>query len=370
METPHPTPVLLDPGTDRALGFSWELRSRFDLPESVFVELLNREGLRHLRLERYSLPSEREASVDGLGDIVITRRTERGVWSVVRLAEGAVALVEISRGSATVEVAAADRSMVDGRCRDLADQLGACEEAEDEVPVTFWALGSHGPKSARRRIKAPSWSEMTANYEQSTGLDVAKLITSRVPSGGRLILWHGEPGTGKTNALRALARVWSDWCSTHFVTDPEAFLGSGTSYLLDVLTSDSSSMDPQTPSWKMVVLEDAGELLTADAHERTGQALSRLLNVTDGLLGQGMQVIVLVTTNEPLRKLHPAIQRPGRCWKEIEFLPLSEHEANQWLAAHDSGTRVTQPVAIADLYAVLRGREPKLRPAFGFGAAS
>ena len=62
-----------------------------------------------------------------------------------------------------------------------------------------------------------------------------------------------------------------------------------------------------------MVLEDTGELLAEDAHTRTGQALSRLLNVTDGVLGQGMNTIVLVSTNEPLGRLHPAIRRAGRC---------------------------------------------------------
>lgn len=118
----------------------------------------------------------------------------------------------------------------------------------------------------------------------------------------------------------------------------------------------------------MVVLEDAGELLSVDAHERTGQALSRLLNVSDGLLGQGTNVIVLVTTNEPLRSLHPAVTRPGRCWRTIEFEPLSVDEANGWLAAHDSAARVARPVTLAEVYEVLRGREPEVRRPFGFGA--
>jgi ATP-dependent 26S proteasome regulatory subunit len=153
-------------------------------------------------------------------------------------------------------------------------------------------------------------------------------MAAQVPSAGRLILWHGAPGTGKTSALRALARVWSDWCATHFITDPGQFLGQGTAYLLDVLTASPSRRKKPSILWNMVVLEDTGELLTVDAHERTGQALSRLLNVSDGLLGQGMNVITLVTTNEPLGCLQPAVTRPGRCWRAIEFQPLNEKQAS------------------------------------------
>lgn len=40
--------------------------------------------------------------------------------------------------------------------------------------------------------------------------------------GGKLVLWHGEPGTGKTYALRTLAWEWRDWCDFHYVIDPQA----------------------------------------------------------------------------------------------------------------------------------------------------
>jgi AAA+ superfamily predicted ATPase len=46
------------------------------------------------------------------------------------------------------------------------------------------------------------------------------------PSGGRLVLWHGEPGTGKTSAIRALANEWRDWADFQFITDPEEFLAN------------------------------------------------------------------------------------------------------------------------------------------------
>jgi len=256
----------------------------------------------------------------------------------------------------------------DELARLVSELLGDKERPQREVAVTFWTAGTRSPRSVHRDITALNWSEVTANYERETALAIGKLITSRVPSAGRLILWHGVPGTGKTTALRALARVWSDWCATHFITDPEEFLGHGTEYLLQVLTAEPARPRDATIRWKLVVLEDAGELLTVDARERTAQALSRLLDTTDGILGQGINVIMLVTTNEPLGSLHPAVTRPGRCWKSIEFQPLTVREANRWLANHDAAIRVTQAMTLAELYGVLQGQKPAVKRPVGFGA--
>ena len=174
------------------------------------------------------------------------------------------------------------------------------------------------------------------------------------PGPGGLVLWHGGPGTGKSHALRALAREWRGWCDTHFITDADAFLGGQTDYLLAVLEHDD---DEASERWRLVVLEDAGELLAADARAAVGQALSRLLNLSDGVLGEGLRTIVLVTTNEPLRRLHPAVVRPGRTWAEIEFPALTRDEANAWLAERRSAERVDRETSLAEAFAVAGGRQ-------------
>ncbi len=119
--------------------------------------------------------------------------------------------------------------------------------------------------------------------------------------------------------------------------------------LLESTGEGRETSDPSRRArWRLLVLEDADELLRADAKKETGQALSRLLNVADGFLGQGERVLVLITTNEPLGRLHPAVIRPGRCLAEVEFTPLTAAESAAFLghgrAAAGEGLTLAQPV--------------------------
>jgi hypothetical protein len=260
----------------------------------------------------------------------------------------------VQQSQAWVAVAAATREEATRRCEELAAALRAPERPvpEDFVPVTFWSLTAQGPRPLRRDIRTPAWSEIDANYAPPARSPLVKLMEAREPGGGRLIIWQGSAGTGKTYALRALARAWKNWCDVNVVVDPEVFFGHQTSYLMDVLFS-AAQQPASAGRARLLVLEDSGELLSADAREHTGQALSRLLNVSDGLLGQGLDLCTLITTNEPIERFHPAVRRPGRCWAQIEFPALVPDDANKWLAEHDSATRVDEPTTLAELFAAI-----------------
>jgi len=188
---------------------------------------------------------------------------------------------------------------------------------------------------------------------------------SEPPPGGRIVLWYGDPGTGKTRALQALAWEWKEWATFHYVTDPELF--GDANYLMDVVLSRHILNET---AWRVLVLEDTGELLTPDAKVQTGQGLSRLLNLTGGLIAHLTKILLLVTTNEELGTLHPAVARPGRCAARVEFIPMSADEARSWLRARRQ--QIVEPTLkhLADLFARLEARElDEWKKAVGFGAS-
>jgi hypothetical protein len=82
--------------------------------------------------------------------------------------------------------------------------------------------------------------------------------------------------------LRALAWEWREWCSFHYITDPESFFGGTPRYMLNVLLEDDD--DDDDPRWRLLILEDTGELLTLDGRQKSGQGLSRHTSGIDARL--------------------------------------------------------------------------------------
>lgn len=270
-----------------------------------------------------------------------TRRATDDEGGGYVLAEGPGWTASIRRhpsGHCEVDVFAVDEETL-ARCRaDVVANAPVNEPEPDRILVQFWFLASQ-PSYRTRTIDAPEWTDIAANYTASTRSALDRLMALEPePTDGRLVIWHGGAGTGKTTAARALARAWRDHHDVMFATDPDRLFGAP-GYLMHVLleTGDGDRA-------RLLVIEDADDLLRRREADRS--AFARLLNVADGFVGDGLRLTILLSTNEPTTRLDPAMTRPGRCLASIEFAPLTATEATAWL-----GRRLPrhQPTTLAEL---------------------
>lgn len=287
----------------------------------------------------------------------VTRTTERryGVRILASAADFHVFLeetlsrLEVTVTATTPELARSIGSAVLGR-------IAAPLTSPNRVSFRVWHRGQ-GAQWTTKSVHVPDWADVERNYAPSSRRELDQLMRLEArdedSSSGRLIVWHGAPGTGKTTAIRSLARAWSSWCAPELFMDPEIAF-EDPSYLSEVIAHSDGAYeeDNGAPRWRLLIAEDADRYVRADTQSRDNAGLDRLLNVADGILGQGTRLLILLTTNSELETLHPALVRPGRCLAVTDFHRFSAAEASDWLAG--SGAVPVGGETLAELYA-LRG---------------
>jgi hypothetical protein len=325
----------------------------------IYADLIDEKQWNFTKIAGYNCPGI-DAEIRSALEI-LAENTAKNVHYVVFADDDAVAQIRFAYGFVNIDVTGINNEAVD-RVMNIAKGLAPEEETPEDasIYVTFWAHGAHGPVSQRRKLDVPPWNDIQINYHTPTREHIAPLMNGefRPKKSGQLLLWHGEPGTGKTTALRAMGWAWRNWCEVHYITDPEKFFGDHADYMMKVMTDS-------TAKWRLLVMEDTGEFLTVDARTRVAsQGLSRFLNAMDGLLGQGLDFTCLVTTNEELKRLHPAVTRPGRCLAVTEFKPLTGEEVVAWAKHHNADLEQLQGATpVAELFSLLEQDENSYLPA-------
>jgi hypothetical protein len=250
----------------------------------------------------------------------------------------------------------------------LVDVLGSLREADAADGVRLF-VGSYGIKETAR-IHCPSWQEIRGNYPDRVRRSIESLLEGDDRAqAGSMIVWHGLPGTGKTWAIRSLMRELQDRYLPVVIPESSDFLRDKDAYY-DLVDEIGDALP------LMFILEDTADPLMESSRAMHGTEISKFLNLTDGLLKREREDLFVVTFNEKVEELDPAIVRPGRCRNNTEFGRFSPEEATACLHARGrNDIAVTEPTTLAELYARLNGEEieaslePESRRVTGFSVS-
>jgi urease gamma subunit len=162
-----------------------------------------------------------------------------------------------------------------------------------------------------------------------------------------LVLFHGDPGTGKTFYIRSLigelvrmgrAVIYLPPNMVDHMVNPE------------MMSFISSTVLEQAENGKtcVLLLEDAEPLLVSRKVDGRSNGITNLLNVTDGLLNDMLSIQVIATFNTDLGNIDEALLRPERLIARKEFKKLAVEDAKT--LGDKLGVEISKSSTLAEIY--------------------
>ena len=170
--------------------------------------------------------------------------------------------------------------------------------------------------------KIPLSTFKTDNYVEANVEWMAKLKEGLFSptATGRLTILQGPAGTGKTRFLRALMQELGENCAP--IVLPVSLAGElSQPRMLGQITANGEFEGKNL----LLIIEDGDGLL--EKRDRASSVISDFLNIVDGLVGEIVNLHVVVTTNLQKKDFDPAITRPGRLHSILYFEALPYEQA-------------------------------------------
>lgn len=176
-------------------------------------------------------------------------------------------------------------------------------------------------------------------------------IVDKLENGSKgIVLLHGEPGQGKTQYIKYLTTV----IDKKFIFVPIN--------MIEALASPNFIGDLVKNKGGILVIEDC-ENYIQDRDINNNTVVSSILQITDGILSDLLDIKVICTYNSDSTKVDNALKREGRLIAEYEFKELSDEKAEEL-----AGKKVEGKKTLANIFNTLTYKTNKVETRkIGFG---
>lgn len=148
-----------------------------------------------------------------------------------------------------------------------------------------------------------------------------------------LVLFYGEPGTGKSTVLKHLISKYPD--KDFIFIDDQLLMNASPEKLLTYFLESQNTV---------FILEDCEKALTS-RDKGYNPVMSTLLNLTDGIIADVLGIKLICTFNTNLNNIDKALLRKGRLSMKYEFKKLAKEKVSKIL-----DYEVDKDMTLADIY--------------------
>lgn len=223
---------------------------------------------------------------------------------------------------------------------DLLPELQSYTKKDMKGKIHLLKSTSYGFETEAFELNKP-----TIDLELNYGTDFSKLHKNIVDTirgvndnNAKLVLLHGLPGTGKTTYLKYLAHE----------------LGKKVLFLPPVMAE--SIVNPDFVPFLMenkdcvLIIEDAEKVIGDRTNSGSSVGVSNLLNLSDGILGDILNIYVIATFNMDKEKIDSALLRKGRLIAEHKFGKLTFEDTQTLLKKLNKKTEAKEGMTLAEIY--------------------